>query len=329
MKNFFHNSMQVLSILFFSILMMVGVKASGFSTDLSMGFGVLTAAGAFINTDLSSSLLSGVKFALGKPGLNAGQGIHQLSVIYLFDWDDVQVFPQTDDKGALVTNSITMKSGKYMIPVYFSPGSLKFEVPSDGEVDSEAFTQKVMFNHPGTKQEKLEFENLWLSQNIGILYKADCNSSDFILFGERCAPLRLKSKGAADKDKSLSEFEFASANRGGNIKIYQGSVTEQSPLVTVAYASGNFDLDVSAGSGRYKIVAGGAAREINSITGTTFHGQIITIYVENSGSNISLPSEDTINLKDGVGVTLINGREITLRCFKSHVTLWLEVSRVV
>jgi hypothetical protein len=206
---------------------------------------------------------------------------------------------------------------------------LKFTPESDGDFDSEAFIQKVMFNHPGTKQEKLEFENEWLQENIGILYKADCTTSDFIMFGEKCAPLRIKIKANGDKDKTLSEYEFASANRGGNIKIYQGTITEQSPLSVVNYASGDFALDVSAGSGRYKIVAGSAAREITGITGTTFHGQTITIFVENSGSNINLASEDSINLLNGAGITLTNGKEITLRCYKSHTTIWYEISRVV
>lgn len=321
-----------LTLLLFSIITSAMFAAAGVPADLAIGAGALTFIGSV------SLPQNGVIFALNalvnlnKPNKQSpGAGVSQRSILYIFDWDEVTDCPARDSNGVIISGNIAFKPNKYMVEVYFTANSLKYDNNSEGDPDTQGIIQQIMFNHPGNEVEKLAFENQFLNRNIGIIIQPSCEDSSIkYLYGEKCAPLQMVIKNVGESGFTRSEYTLKSTNRGSTAAKYEGTLTLEEPVATVPVNTTTINL--ASGEGRYQVTNGHSSAVALAGFSNPVHNGVYTL-VGASGSNaLSIANNVSgVFVKDGATWSAIAGAEITFKAFKSGASsfIFIEQSRKV
>lgn len=320
--------LSLITLVLFSILTSAMFAAAGVPPDISIGAGVLTLVGSVSLPASNVSLALQALVNLNKPNkLSPGAGVSQRSILYIFDWDEVNDCPARDSGGAKISGNIAFKANKYMAAIYFTPNSLKYDNNSEGDPDTQGIIQQLMFNHPGNELEKLEFENQFLNRNIGIIIQPNCEDANIrYLYGEKCAPLQMVAKNVGESGFTRSEYTFKSTNRGSTAAVYEGTLTLEAPVATVPVNTTTINLNT--GPGRYQVTNGhGSAVNLAGFSNPTHNG--VYTFVGATGTN-PLSIADSINnvfLKDGASWSAIAGAEITFKAFKSGASSFIYVEQ--
>jgi len=269
-----------------------------------------------------------VKTSVLKPGDNKGTGADKRELITIFDMADVaDDLIVRDSKGIAIPGTINMKAGCYMIQLYGTVTTMKAEIASEGDPDGKAMNQTVSFKHPGSSVAIREFRYNWLNKNVGIIIQRG-SSSEKTLYGDKYAPLQMELKAGDDEKSNASEFTFKSMVKGPDAGDYQGTITLESVLATVAADAATINL--ATGEGEYQLTDGTAAQA--TLTGCTnaVNGQAFTLL----GSGGSHPSKILAGtdflLTSGTTWNALSGAKITFRIFKDGASTfkYIEQSRV-
>ena len=263
-----------------------------------------------------------VKVDVNKPGDNKGVGGDKKAMIILFDFDDVATMPVRDSKGIVITGNLAFKSGAYMSKIYATQSTIKAGADSEGDPDAKGITQSVEFDHPGDEVAIREFRSNWMNRNIGIIIEK-CSDTKKNLYGSLCAPLQMVFKAEDDKDKKKTAFTFKSVQKGPDVADYQGSLTFDTVMATVA--ANATSLNVASGEGRYQLTTGsGSAASITTMTNPINGGKYTLL-----GSGGTYPStiekDNDFILSSGTTWTAIEGAEITFEAFKSTSSTWIFI----
>lgn len=262
-----------------------------------------------------------IKSSVAKPAGMPGKGILAKDKVYIYDIDDIAYMPSRDAAGVVIPESIVMKSGKYAVAIYCTPGTVEISSNSDGDPDAKGFTPSVKFNHPGSEKEIREFKTNWLDKNVIVVVEY-CNGKDSDLIGSPCNPAQLAVEYSGTKDANTSTLTFEQISRGDDVAIYKGTNTLQEPVGTIASGTA---LTYTA-DGQYQPAA--AVTSIATISGGS-HGALITIIGAPSGTGATVAATEDILLVGGTSFVAAPGSSLTLRAFDdgSETLKWIEVSR--
>lgn len=271
--------------------------------------------------------MSYVKVSVAKPGDNQGIGGNKKDKITLFDFDDVLTFPSRDAKGIVINDNIIFKEGAYSITLYVTQNTIKSNPKSEGDPDNKGVMQSLTFEHPGDNQAVLEFRANWLNRNIGAIVER-CSDGRKTQYGSPCAPLQMQYDHSDDKDKNATTFTLASAQKGPDQAIYNGTITLESVTGTVAADATSVDL--SNGPGEYQLTTGAsAAAEITGCSDAV-DGMVFTLLGSGGAHPSTIAATATaFLLTNGTTWTALAGAKITFRAKKDGARSFkfIEVSR--
>ena len=157
-----------------------------------------------------------------------GLGINPKDKIILIDVDDIDVMPDTDDKGVRITDDIVMKEGCYAYCVYMTPGTTEVTSAAEGDPDNIGFTPSVKFNHPGNGIEVREFKTNNVNRRFIVIVEY-CSGKPTDLIGSPCNPCALTTSYTGNKDGSSNEITLSQISKGDDIKVYEGKITLEEP----------------------------------------------------------------------------------------------------
>jgi hypothetical protein len=268
-----------------------------------------------------------VKVSVPKPGKNAGAGGDKKDQITIFDFDDVLSFPARDSGGVVITDNIVFKANAYMIDVYATPSTIAANPGRiEGEEDAEGFMMDVKFSHPGGSVAIRELITHFASRNCGIVIRK-CSDNTKTLFGNPCAPLRMKIESVDDKDKAQNNFSFETMQKSQFVAAdYQGTLTFADVTDTVDADATSIDL--AAGEGRYQLTDNTVATVITTCTNAT-NGIVFTFIGSGGDEPATIVKENDFILASGATWTGLANAEITFKAFKSDAAAWtfIELSR--
>ncbi len=240
--------------------------------------------------------------------------------------EDIAFFPDRDDKGVLILGDILFKPGKSFDEFYGTQNTIKINSVTEGETDQEGERNKVMFEHPGTYLEVLEFRQLVMRQPLVVIVQR-CNE-DMIIYGDCCNPMRMAVDANGDNAKNSTAFTFTNVVPGHVPGIYRGAVTL--PDFAGLVAANATSVSIANGNGRYKTGINTQATQITTITGSA-HGMVISLVGNTGGFPSTVQSGGIFILKDGATFTLTDGAQITFKVFKdgANTFKFIEQSRKV
>ena len=263
-----------------------------------------------------------VKRSVKRPEGNPGKGINPRDMMSIIDIDDIQVFPQRDAAGVVITDNIQLKPGCYSTDIYLTAGTVEITSNTDGDPDAMGFKPTLKGNHPGNSREIREFKTNWLGRKC-IIILTYCDGREKDLFGSPCNPMQMGVNYTGNKDANSSEFNFEQIAKGDDIAIYQGTVPTEEPVATV-----NTGTEVTfTKDGQYQLSVGEAA--IATVKGGA-HGNVMTLLgIKGEGVAPTIAAGDVFLLKGGTQFTGNAGSQLTLRAFnKGGSVVWIEQSRV-
>lgn len=256
------------------------------------------------------------------PG-NPGLGIQTRDELILIDVDDIESMPSRNEAGVVIEGSIVMKPGTYAYGLYMTPGTVEVTSAAEGEVDNLGFTPSVKGTHPGNAIEVREFK----TNNIGrrfIVLVRHCDGKPTDIIGDLCNPCNMVPSYTGSKDANSNEFTFTQISKGNDVGVYQGTITRETPVDTVATKATTVTFK---GSGQYQLTDGTAS--ITAITGGT-DGAVITLL----GAGGTTPptvnhTAGKILLRRGAAFVASAGRQLTLKAFADSAdsVIWIEVDR--
>lgn len=263
-----------------------------------------------------------VKVNIAKPGGMPGKGIVPKDAAIIYDVDDIQSFPARNAAGVVIEDDIVMKSGKYAVAVYFTPGTAQIKSNSEGDPDAQGYRPQVVFSHPGSGQEIREFKHNWLGKNVIVVLRY-CDGRPADLIGSPCNPCQLAVEYSASNEANSSQLTFAQISKGDDVAIYQGTDTLTQPVAVVTAAATSVTYSAE---GQYQLSSGAA--EVANITGGS-DGKVITL-MGVAGTAPTVVTGGNILLRGGVTFTASAGAQLTLRAFADGVSSlkWIEQSRV-
>lgn len=320
--------LSLITLVLFSILTSAMFAAAGVPSELSLGAGALTFIGSLSLPSNHVSFALQALVNLKKPNkASPGAGVSQRSILYIFDWDEVNDCPNRDAGGARISGNIAFNPNKYMAEIYFTANSLKYDNNSEGDPDTQGFIQQLMFNHPGNEVEKLEFENNFLNRNIGIIIQPSCDDSTIrFLYGEKCAPLQMVVKNVGEAGFTRSEYTFKSTNRGSTAAKYEGTLTLESPKAVIPVNTTTINL--ASGEGRYQVTNGHSSAVVLAAFSNPVHNGVYTLVGASGANPLSIPNNiSNVFVKDGTSWSAIAGAEITFKAFKSGASSFIFVEQ--
>lgn len=270
--------------------------------------------------------MSYTKVNVTKPtGISPGKGGDKKDKVTLIDLDDLQTEASRDANGIVISGSHVFKENCYGIQLYMTPGTFEGKSTSEGDFDSEGFNQEVKFDHPGSKQEILEFRQNWINKNILVIIER-CSTGEKEQYGGSCAPLRMKVEGQDTKEMNKSTFTFSSSNKGPDIAKYEGTVTL--PSVTDTVDADATSIDLTNGGGEYQLTDNAAATVITTCTNAV-DGMIFTLLGSGGSNPATIESGNDFLLSSGTTWTGNANSKITFKAFKDGAATWkfYELSR--
>lgn len=269
-----------------------------------------------------------IKVSVTKPGNIAGRGGRKLAKITFIDMDDVLYFPPPDSKGIVITDNIIFKANCYAITVYATPNSIKLKNASSGEIDAKGVKQTVIFNHPGSETEILEFRTAWLDRNILIVVEK-CGVSAKDLYGSPCNPLQFNFEHDDDNEKNVTAFTLESTNIGPDMFKYMGTLTLET--VTGTVAADETEIDLTNGPGQYQLTTGGSSAATITTCTDAVHEGIYTLLGSGGAYPSIITAANDFVLENGTQWTAAEGASITFQAFKDGASSWkfFELSRTV
>jgi hypothetical protein len=261
-----------------------------------------------------------------KPGPRDGVGNDTHDKITIFKWDDVLVPPKRDDKGVVITNSIVMKPGAYMIYIYATRNTIVSNTATEGDADSMALKHSVAFTHPGTNKAVRELLAAWTNENLGVITKK-CTSAQKNLYGDPCHPLQMKGDLTDDASKAGYQITLEGVGTTSIVPgIYEGIETYPEPLAVIGQDDDS--PSVEQGEGQYQLSENTVATQLLTLDNAQ-HGMSYTL-VGAVGANPSFILEGSdFLLKDGASWFAAAESQITFRAFKDGAASYkfIEMSR--
>ncbi len=271
--------------------------------------------------------MSYTKVSVAKPGSNMGVGGNKRDSIILFDIDDVKTWPARDANGIVIDGNIEFNDGAYMITLYATQHTIKGNAKTEGDPDNKGVMQTLEFEHPGDEQAILEFRTNWMNRNIGAIVQR-CSTTRKNLYGNPCAPLQMQYDATDDKDVNKSVITLASAQKGPDIAIYNG--TTSFATVTDTVAADATSIDLTEGEGEYQLTDGtSSAAAITAFTNST-NGMVFTLLGSGGSHPSTIAAGNAFLLANGTTWTALAGAKITFKVFKDGASTYkaYELSRV-
>ena len=266
---------------------------------------------------------------VAKPvGTSAGAAAPKDPNVAIIAVDDIQTWPQRDDKGVLVSGNIVMKAGKTPTLVYMTASKIKAPVESDGDEDSISLKHKFEGEHPGNSLEIAEFVQNWLGKPC-IIVHGSCSDSYRKIAGTKCAPLQLKPSSQDDNDGRKQMLVFEQFAKTGSVPAhYTGVVPTADPFAVVSTTA----VALSPTNGYvYQLPSLAVTAAVTIATSTLEHGDVVTLIGGGGVAPATLASGVTDKaalLSAGSTWTGLAGATINLKVFKAGaVTLFIEQSR--
>jgi hypothetical protein len=266
-----------------------------------------------------------VKVNVAKPTrISPGKGGDKMAELTLVDANDVLTLAQRDSKGIKITGNHVFKPGAYAIKLYVTQDSIAGKATSEGEIDAEGIMQEIVVAHPGSAAEIREFRSNWLNRDA-IAFVKKCSDNTVDQYGDKCAVLRMKFEHTDDKDQNKTVFTFASAVKGPDIAIYEGTLTLAEPVALVDADATTINL--TAGEGEYQLQDNTGATVITTCTNAT-DGLVFTL-IGSGGTNPASISGGDFVLKNGTAWSGLVNATITFKAFKDGAATWkfFELSR--
>lgn len=261
-----------------------------------------------------------VKIDVNKPTKRSpGAGADKKDKITIIDIEDLVSEASRDSKGILITGNHSFKANTYAIVLYATSESIAGKSTSEGEIDAEGILQELVFAHPGSSKEIREFRTNLLNRNF-LIFIEHCSDSSVDQFGSSCAPMRMKFEHTDDKDQNKSVFTFASANKGPDVAIYEGTLTLSSVADTVAADATTVDL--APGEGEYQLTDGSAASVEITTCSNAIHDMAFTLLGSGGDNPSTIPDGNDFVLNNGASWSAIANATITFRAFKDGAASW-------
>jgi hypothetical protein len=262
-----------------------------------------------------------------KPGDNKGAGGNKKDTIILVDMNDIQIFPDRDANGVVITNNLVLNIGAYMIKLYTTVTTVVGGDSSEGDPDAEGFVHNLVFDHPGSSIAIREFKANWIFRNMVALVQK-CGDTSYDIYGTPCAPMRMVVKWDDTKDKNTHVFTLKSLKCQLPVGSYQGSVTFDTGMGTIA--ANTTALGVAAGPGTYQLTDGTpTAATITTLSGAIDKG--IYTFLGSGGLHPSIITfANDFVLLGGVSWNALSGSMITFKAINTGGSTWkfVEQSRV-
>lgn len=297
MKNFLKNPFLLVAMLFIAI--------GAFAVAEQMSLVEIGIAGSVILAN------GGVLVGLPRRADISSGALRPKDIILIALKRDIASYPDRDDKGVLILADIIFKPGKSFQEFYGTQSTIKINSVTEGETDQEGERNKVMFEHPGTYLEVLEFRQLVMHEDLVIIVQR-CNE-DMIVYGDCCNPMRIAVDANGDNAKNSTAFTFTNVVPGHVPAVYRGAVTL--PDFAGLVAANATSVSIANGNGRYKTGINTQATQITTITGAA-HGMVVSLVGNTGGFPSTVQSGGIFLLKDGTTFTLTDGAQITFKVFK-------------
>ncbi len=135
--------------------------------------------------------------------------------IIIVDVDDIDTFPDRDDKNVLIVGNITLKAGKTALGIYAIPPSISRTDPSDGEPAQQnvGFIETVAFDHPDSYLEFDEFVQAYIGRDVIIISQECQDNKGTRVHGHPCNPLNLTYAPQDNNEGVKSTLTFATTLR--------------------------------------------------------------------------------------------------------------------
>jgi hypothetical protein len=185
-----------------------------------------------------------------KSNVAAGGGMD--NEIILIKADDVSSFPdRATEDDTVISENITMKTGKYMHKIYFTPGTIEptFKKIEGDNQDIIAWETGIKGFHPGLEKSLLKFLNQHAATEFYLILR-NTSASLVYLLGEPGNPLSMKEGEAlwgakAESGKGYNMTLSNSQSKGP--AIYEGELTfDESSSSASASASTSASASASA-----------------------------------------------------------------------------------
>jgi len=309
MKNFLKTFL-ALALIFASVAMMA--DSSLFSILLDNPESLL-AAGSYVPINVM------------KPAKDAGVS-NNTDKITIFDWDDVIGGFQRDEKGVVIPGSLVLKSGAYMIQYYSTRTKTSPSMANEGDADSISYKHNVDTMHPGDSKDILELIQNWTNVNAGVIVQK-CNGGSTRLYGDPCHPLQLKATGQDDGVRGQQLLWEGVGTVSKVPAIYQGNLTLESPLATIA--ADDVTPSVSLGAGQYQLSENTGATEVTSLDNAEDE-EIYTLLGSGGANPSSITAANSFMLKNGITWNANAGSQLTVKAYKNGAAsfAFIELGRI-
>lgn len=164
--------------------------------------------------------------------LPGGENMGGVTKVYFGYQEDVATWPTkplnplTMEASAILTGSLTMKTGKRMFDIYITDDTGEFNIESVGEVDGKSFVEHLTFFHPGMQQTIISFMNAVKNANM-IFVVQDADGNMFLMGDASRAAVYQGSPDGNGTGKSTSDRKGMSAEftyKTANVYVYKGTV---------------------------------------------------------------------------------------------------------
>lgn len=136
---------------------------------------------------------------------------------------DVTTFPQPDDKGIAIAESLVMAATAAMIELTVTPSTIAITQPSEGDPDNKGHKPKIEMSRPGGQD--LAFEEFCennLNEDLFALIQYANGKKK--LAGYPGNPLQLSVESTDNNEGDLNKVTLESTLRGRRISIYNGTI---------------------------------------------------------------------------------------------------------
>ena len=252
--------------------------------------------------------------APGNPGLD----YQPKEFTALIDIEDIEVFPQPDENGVVITDNIILREGAYAFGIYMTPGTAEATATVEGDTDKAGFKPALKFSHPGSGQEVREFKVGCINKRY-IALQQQCDSGRVDLIGTPCNPCKITPSYTGNSDGSGTEFTIEQISKGNDAFIYRGTIPFEAP---VAVIEDNEVIYIKDGI----YASTGDNTEVTSISGGK-DGSVITLTA--TTGRLTVKNDAKLLLRGGADYTVTGRAQITLKAFDNgkDKLIWIEQSR--
>ena len=145
-----------------------------------------------------------------KPANNSGLPSAKYGYLYVAHADDVVTFPEFDESGIATVGDIVMKENTNFTLLYLTPSKQKFNVDTQGELQSRGLIHKISGSYPGDDKYVNSFIKDMLNEPM-ILLSEVCGEKYRKIHGTPCNPMYFSASFKDDSTDKNWEFTFDQA----------------------------------------------------------------------------------------------------------------------